>query len=95
MVLDQVEAEQDALETSQTALAELLDACDEPQVTARYQPEIEDSLDELAKDRQETLTSRPSTARADGHDLCAYLYQKFDWTYPVLTALALFRHILV
>jgi hypothetical protein len=95
VVLDTLEGEQNSLENSQTALAELLDTYSEPRAAARYQPEIEDSLDELAKDRQETLTSRPSTVRADGHDLCAYLYQGFDWTYPVLTALARFRQILV
>jgi len=95
VVLDTLEREQDSLDNSQTALVDLLDAYDEPQVTTRYRPEIEDSLDELAKERQETLTNRPSTVRADGHDLCAYLYQGFDRTYPVLTALARFRQILV
>jgi len=93
-VLDTLDREQESLENSQTALADLLDTYDEPRVTDQYRPEIEDSLDELAKGRQETFTNRPPMARTNGHDLCQYLYWESDWTYPVLTALARFRQIL-
>jgi hypothetical protein len=95
VVLDTLEGEQNSLENSQTALADLLDAYGEPRVVDRYRAEVEEQLDALAKARQETLKNRTSTARADGHDLCQYLYQDSEWTYPVLTALARFRQSLV
>jgi len=95
VVLDTIEREQDSLENSHTALTDLLDTYGEPWVADRDRPEVEEKLDAIARTRQETLKNRTSTARADGHDLCQYLYQDFEWTYPVLTALARFRQSLV
>lgn len=95
VLLDRLEREQDSLENSHTALTELLDAYDEPRVADRYRLQVEEKLDTLAEARQETLKNRPSTARANGHDLCQYLYQDSEWTYPILTALARFRRSLV
>jgi len=95
VILDALEGEQDSLENSHTALADLLDTYGEPRVVDCHRPDVEEKLDTLAKARQETLKNRPSTTRADGHDLCQYLYQDSEWTYPVLTALARFRRSLV
>lgn len=93
--LDTLEREHDSLENSHTALTELLNAYGESRVADRYRPQVKEKLDTLAETRQETLKNRPSTTRANGHDLCQYLYQDSEWTYPVLTALARYRWSLV
>jgi hypothetical protein len=95
LILDTVETEQNSLENSQTALADLLDTYGESRVADRYRPDVEEKLDALAESRQETLRNRPRTTRTDGHDLCQYLYQDANWTYPVLTALTRSRQSLV
>ncbi|MFB6191715.1 MAG: hypothetical protein ABEI11_00155 [Haloarculaceae archaeon] len=53
-----------------------------------------DRLDAIAARRQERLNRRPEFHRADGHDLCSYLYADADWTYPVLAGVARFRSVL-
>jgi hypothetical protein len=95
VILDTIEREQDSLEDSHNALANLLDTYGEPRVADRYRSEVEEKLDALARTRQETLKNRSPMARADSHDLCQYLYRPSDWTYPVLTALARFRRSLL
>jgi hypothetical protein len=83
---DQLDRERSSLETCRIALRELLATCDGPSVPDWYWETFESRLDDIAKDRQETLHRRIRLSPADGHSLCRYLYQGRDWTYPVLTA---------
>lgn len=91
LFIEILEWEQESLTESRRTLTDLLAEQDGPRVPEWYRSEFETTLDELAARRQETLQERPTTARMNGHDLCTYLYQREDWTYPVLTALARFR----
>lgn len=88
---DLLEAERDSLGRAEAALEEMLDDCDGVSVPTRDRGGFQDRLDDIARDRQETVQRRVPGSRTDGHDLCTYLYRDRDWTYPVLTAVARFR----
>ncbi|MFB6131762.1 MAG: hypothetical protein ABEJ28_13200 [Salinigranum sp.] len=49
-------------------------------------PEASDRIRSVVRRRQRLVHSRVSAGRADGHDLCGYLYHDETWTYPVLSA---------
>jgi len=93
--VDALEAEQESLERGHAVLEEIIETCDGASVPSRHRAEFEDRLDDLAQTRQETVHRRTAPTRADTHDLCAYLYGDCDWTYPVLTAVARFRRVVV
>ena len=52
---------------------------------------VQGAVDSLVNARQELVHGRVSLGRADGHDLCAYLYHDEPWTYPVLYVAASIR----
>jgi hypothetical protein len=83
--------ERDSLARSRDGLRAVLDELDGTRVPAGTRAEFTDALDEIAGQRQETVTSRTGSPRTDGHDLCAYLYAECAWTYPVLTAVTRLR----
>jgi len=84
-------SERDSLARSRGRLRALLDELDGTRVPAGSRAEFTGALDEIASQRQETVASRTGSPRADGHDLCAYLYAECLWTYPVLTAVTRLR----
>lgn len=83
--------ERASLETSAGELEALVDDLDGTRVPAAHRGEFADTLDEVARQRQETFAGRTSSPRTDGHDLCSYLYADCAWTYPVLTAVTRLR----
>ena len=83
--------ERDSLSRSRDGLRAVLDELDGTRVPGGTRAEFTDALDEIAGQRQETVTSRTGSPRTDGHDLCAYLYAECSWTYPVLTAVTRLR----
>lgn len=52
---------------------------------------LPERLDAVVAERQELLHRRSPPHRVTGHDLCTYLYQGEEWTYPVLAAAAALR----
>lgn len=48
-------------------------------------------LDDIARERQETLGSHLSLIQYDSHEFCEYIYESEQWTYPVLTAVVRLR----
>lgn len=80
--------EEAALDTARTRLRNVLEGGGGSAGSASDGPE---PLEELARDRQAALGSRPSLARLDGHPFCEYVYGAERWTYPVLTAVARLR----
>jgi hypothetical protein len=85
--------EQESLEASRKAIRDLLENLGRTTVPSWYRNDFESQLEEVAETRQETVHTRRGGFRADGHGLCAYLYQNQVWTYPVLTAVARFRSV--
>jgi len=84
----------DELESLATAYDELdavITQLDGPHVPGLYTAQFEATLTNSIQTRQEILDDRPHRSRADGHDLCHYLYADQGWTYPVLTAVARLR----
>jgi len=90
-VCDSLDSERDSLARSRDALHAMLDELDGTRVPVGGRTEFTDALDEIARQRQETIASRTASPRTDGHDLCAYLYIDCAWTYPVLTAVTRLR----
>lgn len=88
---DSLESERTSLEASRDALDAAMDELDGTRVPAGVGGDFTDTLDDVARRRQEALAGRTSSPRTDGHDLCVYLYGECDWTYPVLTALTRLR----
>ncbi|WP_436927513.1 DUF7260 family protein [Halosimplex amylolyticum] len=88
---DILKNEHDSLQASHDALRAVLSDLNGTHVPARFGTDFTATLDEVARTRQQTLSSRPESPRADGHDFCLYLYGNRDWTYPVLTALTRLR----
>ena len=83
--------EQESLATAHDELEGVITQLDRPHVPDCYTAQFEDTLTNIIQTRQKLLDARPHRSRADGHDLCQYLYGDQDWTYPVLTALARLR----
>jgi hypothetical protein len=84
-----------SISENRTALTELVESCDEVNVSNRSRTEFENRLEGVAKARQEQIQGRDTPPRTDGHNLCYYLYQNCEWTYPILTAVTRLRsHIL-
>ena len=83
--------EQESLATAHDELEAVITRLDGPHVPGRYSDQFEDTLTTTIHTRQEMLADRSHRSRADGHDLCHYLYPDQEWTYPVLTAVARLR----
>ena len=88
---DILDNERASLETCAAALEALVDDLDGTCVRPQNRAEFADALDEIARQRQETFAGRTPSPRTDGHDLCSYLYEDCEWTYPVLTAVTRLR----
>ena len=85
--LETMTTESDSLSRCHDDLVTVLD-----EVEAGPGPEtVEERLDAVAHERQETLATRRPLTRSSGHDLCQYCYDEHDWTYPVLTAVTRLR----
>jgi hypothetical protein len=82
-----LEDEVAALDTARARLRSVLDSGGRPGTAG----DRRDTIDELARDRQEALGLRPSLVQLDGHECCEYVYESECWTYPVLTAVARLR----
>lgn len=80
-----LEEESRSLDRNRTVLAGIIDSFNDPDIHSWYQEGFEDRLDEISRVRQERIQQRDTSPRTDGHDLCQYLYQDHEWTYPVLT----------
>lgn len=89
---DRLDDELASLVSARESLADRIDSIDGTSVFAHDRPELSAELDAVAQARQETIQGRNHSPRADGHDLCHYLYRDYSWTYPVLTAVARFRN---
>jgi len=89
-VREQLERELESIERCRMALVDLLKPLDGPNIPTWYQTDFNDELDQIARTRQESIQQGVPLSRADGHDLCQYLYQDHRWTYPVLTAITRF-----
>jgi hypothetical protein len=83
--------EQESLATAYDELDAVITQLDGPQVPGSYTAQFQATLTKTIQTRQELLDNRPHRSRADGHDLCHYLYTDQGWTYPVLTAVARLR----
>jgi hypothetical protein len=83
--------EQEALAVAHDELDAVITQLDGPHVPGWYTAQFEASLTNTIQTRQEMLDDRSHRSRADGHDLCQYLYADQGWTYPVLTAVARLR----
>lgn len=83
--------ERESLSRSRDGLLAILDELDGTHVPATNGTHFTDALDEIASQRQETFAGQTASPRTNGHDLCAYLYENCDWTYPVLTAVTRLR----
>lgn len=92
---ERLRSERESLERCQCALEELLSTYDDFHVQVSDPGDVPGGLDELASERQRAIQRDYPGSRADGHDLCQYLYAECDWTYPVLTAVARFRDTIV
>jgi len=88
---DLLDNERASLETSADELAAAVDELDGTRVPAHVRADFAETLDDVARRRQETFAGRTSSPRTDGHDLCSYLYEDCGWTYPVLTAVTRLR----
>jgi hypothetical protein len=84
-------AEQKSLTTACDELEAVITRLDGPHVPGGYTAQFEATLTTTLQTRQEVLDDRHHRSRADGHDLCDYLYANHGWTYPVLTAVARLR----
>jgi hypothetical protein len=51
----------------------------------------EERCEEVAAARQRLRRDRLLPEYVDADDLCSYLYREYDWTYPVLSAVAALR----
>lgn len=82
-----------------TAVSEAVDQretlCEQFRTELKSLKRCHSSLDELSRSRQRGIQQRYPGSRADGHDLCQYLYEEFDWTYPALTAVTRFYDTMV
>jgi ribosome-binding protein aMBF1 (putative translation factor) len=83
--------EQESLVTAYDKLDAVITQLDGPHVPGWYAAQFKATLTKTIQTRQEILAARPHRSRADGHDLCHYLYTNQGWTYPVLTAVARLR----
>jgi hypothetical protein len=83
--------EQESLATAYDELDAVITQLDGPHVPGGYTTQFEATLTTSIQTRQELLDDRAQGTRADGHDLCQYLYADQGWTYPVLTAVARLR----
>jgi len=83
--------EQESLTTAYDELDTVISQLDGPHVPGGYTGQFENTLTTTIQTRQEILNDRHHSSRADGHDLCHYLYADQGWTYPVLTAVARLR----
>jgi len=83
--------EQESLATAYDELDAVITQLDGPHVPGGYTAQFEATLTKTIQTRQEILGDRHHRTRADGHDLCQYLYADQGWTYPVLTAVARLR----
>ena len=81
-----LEAEGESLDRAEAELAEILATLDGPRVPEYHREEFDRQLSSIADRRQETIRTHHFPSRVDGHDLCQYLYDDREWTYPVLTA---------
>jgi len=88
---DILDNESASLERSGAALDAIVDELDGTRVPPQARTEFTEALDDVARRRQETFAGRTSSPRTDGHDLCSYLYEDCEWTYPVLTAVTRLR----
>jgi hypothetical protein len=84
-----------SLETTQNRLQDVLDGAVESGHPAASAGGALERLDEIARERQGELGSRPRLVRLDGHEFCEYAYESEQWTYPVLTAVARARESVV
>lgn len=84
-----------SLERSQQALEDLLATCDGPSIPGWYRSEFESRLEDIARDRQQTVQRRTPRIRVRGADFCECFYEAYEWTYPVLTAVSRFRSIVL
>ena len=83
--------ELESLATAHDELEAVIMQLEGPLVPGGYTDQFEAMLTTTIQTRQEMLDNRSHRSRADGHDLCHYLYGDQDWTYPVLTAVARLR----
>lgn len=83
-----LESERRSLHRSDTELKTILDTLDSTHLPSWHQDDFDDIVENILDVRQDTINSRPSQSRLDGHDLCAYLYDEQQWSYPVLTGIA-------
>jgi len=93
--VEALDRETQSLADARTALGELLTPLNTTTIPECHRAAFTDQLDLIAQDRQETLGTRRSLSRLDGHSLCAYLYQDHSWTYPALTAATRLRDTVV
>jgi hypothetical protein len=80
-----------SLETARDRLQDVLDRAGTSGPQAAPAGDERDRLDEIARQRQAELKSRPRLAQLNGHEFCEYAYESEAWTYPVLTAVARLR----
>lgn len=88
---DTLDSELASLTRARDTLVTLLDQLDGPRIPGWYSEEFETCISDLVETRQDTLRTRDGLQYIDGHDLCTYLYQGQEWTYPILTAAARLR----
>jgi hypothetical protein len=93
--IEALDRETQSLADARTALSELLTPLNTTTIPECHRAAFTDQLDCIAYDRQETLRTRRSLLRLDGHSLCGYLYQGQSWMYPVLTAATRLRDTVV
>lgn len=84
---ERIETEQNSLMNSQEDLTDILDSLDGIRIPGWYTTKFNNTLSELAEERQETIQACNQYSHIDGHGLFAYLYDSPEWTYPVLTAI--------
>jgi hypothetical protein len=89
--LDTLDGEAASLEAAGDAFAELLDRAGEAPDGRTADETALDRVESVVAGRQERLNRTPALRRTDGHDLCSYLYEGADWTYPVLVGAARLR----
>lgn len=94
-LLSVLEDETASLETARDQLQDVLDRASSSGPRAAPAGEDLDRLDEIARQRQTELRSRPRLVQLNGHEFCEYAYESEEWTYPVLTAVARLRESIV
>jgi hypothetical protein len=87
-----LQAETDSLSKARSVLegvAETLSSCSGGRASkGNGLDDAIDRIDDVVTRRQEDLNQRVAHSRTNGHELCSYLLDEDQWTYPVLYAAA-------